>query len=232
MYQLFPVNLDLKDRKCLVIGGGRVAERKVRSLLHCGAEVWVASPELTEGLEKLVEEGAVHFVSRCYATEDLDGCFLVISAADDREVNSRVADDCLARNIPVNVVDDPVRCSFTVPSVLRRGPLCIAVSTTGKSPLLAKKIREELEDLFGPEYAEFLELMGEIRNRVIKNVPDKETRRRIFECLVNSDILELVREKTQDTGQVEARERGSGGARRRESLEKLIEEQITQCMSS
>lgn len=210
MYRFFPIAFNLRNRKCLVVGGGRVAERKVRSLLQCGAEVWVVSPELTGGLEKLAEEGAINLVSRRYAAEDLDGCFLVISAADDRSINSRVADDCFARNILVNVVDDPARCSFTVPSVLRRGSLCITVSTEGKSPLLAKKIREELEDLFGPEYAEFLDLMGEVRSRVIRDIPDAETRRRIFECLINSDILELIREGRKE----------------------LIEERIAQCMSS
>jgi len=209
MYHSFPVNLNLRDRKCVVVGGGRVAERKVRSLLHCGAEIWVVSPELTGELEKLAEEGAINFVNRHYTAGDLDGCFLVISAADDREVNSGVADDCFARNIPVNVVDDPARCSFTVPSILRRGSLCVAVSTEGKSPLLAKKIREELESLFGPEYAEFLELMGDVRSRVIRYIADAETRRRIFECLINSDILELIRSGKKE----------------------LVEEKVTRCMS-
>jgi len=209
MYHSFPVNLNLRDRKCVVVGGGRVAERKVRSLLQCGAEIWVVSPELTGELEKLAEEGAINFVNRHYTAGDLDGCFLVISAADDREVNSGVADDCFARNIPVNVVDDPARCSFTVPSILRRGSLCVAVSTEGKSPLLAKKIREELESLFGPEYAEFLELMGDVRSRVIRYIADAETRRRIFECLINSDILELIRSGKKE----------------------LVEEKVTRCMS-
>jgi precorrin-2 dehydrogenase/sirohydrochlorin ferrochelatase len=201
MDHLFPVNLNLRDRKCLVVGGGRVAERKVKSLLQCGAEIWVVSPELTGELEKLAEEGAISFVSRHYVAEDLDGCFLVISAADDREANFSVADDCFARNIPVNVVDDPARCSFTVPSILRRGSLCVAVSTEGNSPLLAKKIREELENLFGPEYAEFLELMGNVRSQVIRDVADAETRRRIFECLINSDILELIKKSKEQSGE-------------------------------
>ena len=210
MYNFFPVNLNLRGRKCLVVGGGRVAGRKVKSLLQCGADILVVSPELTEELGKLVAEGAINFVNRHYIAEDMDDCFIVISAADDSKVNSRVADDCFARNIPINVVDDPARCSFTVPSVLRRGSLCIAVSTDGKSPLLSKKIREDLEELFEPEYAEFLELMGEIRSRVIRDVPDKETRRRIFECLINSDVLELIKKGKKE----------------------LIEERIAQCMLS
>lgn len=209
MYQYFPININLQDCKCLVVGGGRVAERKVMSLLECGAMVWVVSPELTQNLEKLALEGLINYLNREYEPDDLEDCVLVISAADDQQINFRVASDCFSRNILVNVVDDPEICNFTVPSVLRRGSLCIAISTDGKSPALAKKIREELENLFGTEYAEFLELLGEIRNKVLRDVPDGEDRRKIFECLTNSNILELIRE-----GQKE-----------------LIEEQVVRCMS-
>ena len=210
MYNFYPISLDLKNRKCLVVGGGRVAERKVRSLLQCGAHVWVVSPELTGELQKLAAEGTISFVRRHYATEDLEECFLVISAVDDHEINSRVANDCSERSILVNVVDDPPRCLFAVPSVLRRGSLCIAVSTDGKSPLLARRIREELESLFGAEYDEFLEIMGEVRSRVLREIPDKEERRRIFECLINSDLLKLIREGERD----------------------LVEERVAECMLS
>ena len=225
MQHLFPVNLNLRDRKCLIVGGGRVAERKVRSLLQCEADIWIVSPELTDELVKLVQEDKITHINRHYKIEDLDDCFLVVSAVDDREVNSRVAHECFQRNIPINVVDDPVRCTFTVPSVLRRGPLCISVSTTGKSPLLARKIREQLEELFGVGYAEFLELMGEIRNRVLEDVPDGEKRRRIFECLIDSDILELMRKKIQDTGR-KAQDVGQS------DIDRLIDERIAKCMSS
>jgi len=185
MYNYYPVYLSIRARKCLVIGGGKVAERKVKSLLGCRADVWVVSPSLTEGLTELTEANQIHYLPREYSLEDLEGCFLVISATDDEDTNRKVADDCLACNIPVNVVDEPDKCSFIVPSVMRRGDLCIAVSTGGKSPLLARKIRERLEELFGPEYAEYLELMGVLRKKIIREVHDKESRRKIFECLVN-----------------------------------------------
>jgi len=209
MYQYYPVNLNLQNRKCLVVGGGHVAERKVESLLSCGAVIWVVSPTLTQNLEKLADEGSINYLNREYTSGDLEGCFLVISAADDQQVNFKVANDCFSRNILVNIVDDPEICNFIVPSVLRRGSLCIAISTDGKSPTLAKKIREDLESLFGTEYAEFLELMGEIRNQVLRDVPDGEDRRKVFECLINSDILDYIRK-----GQKE-----------------LIEKQIARCMS-
>jgi len=222
---LFPVNLNLKARKCLVVGGGRVAERKVTSLLQCGAEIWIASPKLTEKLGKLVKEDRVNFAGTHYETEYLQGCFLVISAVDDPLVNARVADDCFARDIPVNAVDDPERCSFTVPSVLRRGSLCIAISTDGKSPLLSRRIREELEDSFGPEYAEFLDLMGEIRSQVIRDVPDIEERRRIFECLIDSDILELIRKNTGS-------KKNGGAGNISHDLRRIIDEKVAQCILS
>jgi precorrin-2 dehydrogenase/sirohydrochlorin ferrochelatase len=222
MGNLFPVNLNLHGRKCLVVGGGSVAERKVKSLLQCGAEIWIVSPEFASELEKLAGQNKINLIHRHYDTEDLQNCFLVVSAADDPSVNSRVADDCFARNIPVNVVDDPARCSFTVPSVLRRGSLCIAVSTGGNSPLLARKIREEMEELFGPEYARFLELMGEIRSKVIRDIPDIQTRRMVFECLINSDILELIRR---------SEELRSMSKDQNDALNDLIEKRIMQCVS-
>jgi precorrin-2 dehydrogenase/sirohydrochlorin ferrochelatase len=230
MDNLFPVNLNLRGRKCLVVGGGRVAERKVKSLLQCGAEIWIVSPEFTSGLERLSGQSNINLIHRHYDTEDLQNCFLVISAADDPSVNSRVADDCFARNIPVNVVDDPARCSFTVPSVLRRGSLCIAVSTEGNSPLLARKIREEMENSFGSEYARFLELMGEVRGKVIRYIPDIEARRRIFEYLINSDILELMRrsEALRSMSKVQNEEELNP---KLAALNELIEKRIMQCMS-
>ncbi len=209
MYNFYPVYLSLCSKKCLVIGGGTVAERKVKSLFECGADVWVVSYSLTEGLGKLVEENQINYLHREYLPGDLEDCFLVISATDDSDTNKKVADDCFARNIPVNVVDEPDRCSFIVPSVMRRGDLCIAVSTGGKSPLLARKIRERLETLFGTEYAEYLELMGMLRKKIIQEVPDRQSRRKIFECLVNSDILELIQK-----GQRE-----------------LVKEKVAQCLS-
>lgn len=222
MEHLFPVNLNLRGRKCLIVGGGRVAERKVTSLLQCGAKIWIASPKLTEKLGKLIKADKISFAGVSYETEYLQGCALVISAVDDPSVNTRVADDCFARSIPVNVVDDPERCSFTVPSVLRRGSLCIAISTDGKSPLLSRRIREKLEGSFGLEYAEFLDIMGEIRSRVIKDVPEIEKRRKIFECLVDSNILELLRENIEensDAGDIP------------HDLRRIIDEKVAQCVS-
>lgn len=194
MYNFYPIYLNLKNQKCLVVGGGKVAERKVQSLLECGADVHVVSPELTPVLQELAREGKITYVKRGYATTDLEGAFLVIGSTNDERVNKRIADDCFERNMPVNIVDDPPKCNFIVPAVVRQGSLSISISTDGKSPVLARKIRERFEEEFGPEYASFLELMGDLRKKIIATVPEESERRQIFEELAECGILELLKE--------------------------------------
>jgi len=189
----YPVYLNLKDKKCLVVGGGKVAERKVNSLLDCGARVYVVSPRLTEQLTMAAAEGRITSVRRNYTATDLEDAFLVIGATDNHKINSRVADDCSERNILVNIVDSQAGCNFIVPAVVRQGPLCISISTEGKSPMLARKIREDLESAFGPEYSEFLDLMGNVREHIIRSVPEADRRREMFYRLVYSDIIDLLR---------------------------------------
>lgn len=198
MNSFYPIYINLNQQTCLVVGGGHVAERKVQALLDSGARVKVVSPVLTEQLRHWVAAGAVEYIDREYQSHDLPGAFLVISATDREAVNQQVANDCFKQGILVNVVDDPPKCNFYVPSVVRRGALSIAVSTNGRSPLLAAKIRRQLERQFGPEYGEFLELMGEVRREVLSRVADGDERRVIFEELVNSDILTLLKEKKYD----------------------------------
>ena len=190
----YPVYLNLKDKKCLVVGGGKVAERKVNSLLDCGARVYVVSPRLTEWLTEAAADGRIISVRRNYSATDLEDAFLVIGATNNQKINCRVADDCSERNILVNIVDSPAGCNFIVPAVLRQGPLCISVSTEGKSPMLARKIREDLESAFGTEYSEFLDLMGNVREHIIGSVPEADRRRDIFYRLVYSDIIDLLRD--------------------------------------
>ncbi len=199
MKNFYPIYLNLKNQKCLVVGGGKVAERKVQSLLECGARVFLVSPEITPGLQQMVEDGRITYVQRGYTTTDLEGSFLVIGSTNDERTNQRVADDCFDRNILVNIVDDPPKCNFIVPAVVRQGSLSISISTDGKSPFLARKIREKLENDFGPEYARFLDLMGELRQRIISTVPQEAVRRQMFEELVKSDILELIKAGKDET---------------------------------
>jgi precorrin-2 dehydrogenase/sirohydrochlorin ferrochelatase len=187
------VSLDLENKKCLVAGGGNVAERKVRSLLECGALVSVVSPVITPALASMAEEGLILYRRGHYQSSDLDGVFLVFGATGREEVNRQIAEDCAGLGLIVNIVDDPAKCSFYVPATVRRGHLAIAVSTGGKSPLLARKIREELELVYGPQYAEFLEILGALREEVIKNVSDPGKKKKILEDLLSDDILDMLK---------------------------------------
>ncbi|SHE86468.1 precorrin-2 dehydrogenase/sirohydrochlorin ferrochelatase family protein [Desulforamulus putei] len=198
MENLYPIFVKLEGQLCLVVGGGKVAERKVGSLLECGARVRLVSPEVTVPIKEWADQGKLELRQRQYQTSDLEGVFLVFAATNREEVNRRVAEECSARSLAVNVVDDPGACNFFVPSVIRRGKLAIAVSTGGASPALAAKIRRQLELQFGPEYQEFMDILTEVRRQVLKGVADIQQRKRIFNDLVESDILDLLRKKKYD----------------------------------
>lgn len=191
---LYPVGLDLSGLACLVVGGGDVAERKALGLLRAGARVTVVAPTIAPGLHASVEAKAISWLERMYGSDDLEGASLVMAATDDESVNRQVSDDARRRRIPVNVCDRPELCSFTVPAVLRQGDLTVAVFTGGQSPMLARRIREELEQHFGPEYAEFLAMLGELRQRLPDEVPDIGRRQAIYRTLVDSDARELLRQ--------------------------------------
>ena len=162
----YPVVLDLDDRPVLVVGGGAVAERKVEGLLAAGAAVTVVSPRVTVSLAMLADEGRISVRFRSYRPADLRGRALVFAATDDRAVNAMVAADARRRRIWVNAADDPEHCDFLLPSVLRRGSLLVSVTTGGRSPALARVVREELERVFGSDYALLTELAGEVRREL------------------------------------------------------------------
>ena len=164
----YPVFLNLSGKKCVVVGGGKVAGRKVGALLECGAEVTVVSPELCEELKGLVEAGEITAAVRPYRSGDLKGSAVVIAATGTRSVNVEIVNEARKRGIPVNVVDDPDYSDFIVPSCLKRGDITIAVSTSGKSPALARKIRENLEKNIGGEYAALALLTAEVRTDIKK----------------------------------------------------------------
>ncbi len=189
----YPINLDLEKKRCIVIGGGNVAERKVKRLLDCNAVVTLISPEVSSGIIRLRKTKKIKVEMRRVALKDLKGAQLVISASDDRKVNASVSDYCHRNNILINVVDSPKECNFILPSIVTRGDLSIAISTGGVSPALSKKIRQDLEKRFGIEYAKFLRLMKKARPRVIKGVKNAGSRKTIFEKIVKSNILVLIK---------------------------------------
>lgn len=188
----YPVFLKIKNRKCVVIGGGDVAERKVQSLVDSGAAVTVISPTLTAVLQELAGQGAIEVLQRNYEKGDLKGAFVAIAATDDVETNRQVFHEADEAGSLVNVVDDPENCNFIVPAVARRGDLMIAISTCGRSPALARWIRQEMEDEFLPDYEELLTLLSEIRTKLDQD--GKRLPAAVWQQRVVPELLPLIRQ--------------------------------------
>jgi precorrin-2 dehydrogenase/sirohydrochlorin ferrochelatase len=190
----YPIQLDICNRPCLVVGGGAVGSRKVSTLLACGARVTVVSPEATDELRRAAGQGRITLNLREYASSDIEGMFLVVGATDDEDLNRRVSADAEHRKILCNIADRPDKCNFILPAVIARGDLVITVSTSGKSPALAKKLRRDIGRQFGEEYAVLLKLLGAARKRLLAEAHAPEAHKPLFERIVDSDILELIRE--------------------------------------
>ena len=194
----YPINVNLAHRRCLVIGGGAVAERKVETLLEFGAEVVVIAPEISPGLSDLVSRRLIqHFASSYQSdlsdpTDPSDRPFLVFAATDDREVNKQVSADCQSRGILVNVADDPELCTFFVPANVRRGDLIVSISTSGKSPAMARWLRERLEATLGLEYGRLADILGALRSEVKAKYRDPGDRTQAYLRILNSDVLTLL----------------------------------------
>ncbi|MDP3790920.1 MAG: bifunctional precorrin-2 dehydrogenase/sirohydrochlorin ferrochelatase [Candidatus Omnitrophota bacterium] len=195
MAKYYPINLCLKNKKCLVIGAGVVAERKIRRLLGSGALVSVVSPVSTPALKALWKKKKIVFKNRKFDLRDLSGAYMVIAATTDRSVNSAASSYCLKNNILVNVVDSPEECSFILPSVIRRGALTISISTDGVSPALSKKIRQDLDKVFGPEYADYLRIMKDLRPKVREKIKNMKSRKCFFKETLKGQIFDLLRQK-------------------------------------
>jgi precorrin-2 dehydrogenase/sirohydrochlorin ferrochelatase len=191
----YPIYLDISNKQCAIVGGGDVAERKVQRLLECGANVIVIAKALTPALKTMTTEGKIDWIDSDYDEIHIRDAFLVVGATDRDDINARIAADAGKKNILVNIVDDPEKCNFILPSLFRQGDLSIAISTGGKSPALAKKLREELEAVYGPEYKTLLTILGKLRERIISKGQSCDKNKMLFESLVNSDILDFIREK-------------------------------------
>lgn len=189
----YPIFLRVARRLCLVIGGGTVAEHKIQALLKSGAQVTVISPTLTPTLAALASAGQITHHCRAYADGDLRGFVLAVAATDDHALHTQIVRDARASGVLLNVVDRPELCDFIVPSIVERGDLVIATSTSGTSPALAKRIRHDLEQTFGPEYDLALQLLGRLRRRLAGGSWTPAERRRIFATLVDSPLLEYLR---------------------------------------
>ena len=189
----YPVHLDIKNRNCLVVGGGAVGTRKVNTLLACGARVIVVSPDPTRQLKKMAAEGSITLRERAYRNVDLKDMLLVIGATDDEKLNRQISEEAEQIGILCNIADRPEVCNFILPAVVQRGDLVITISTSGQSPALAKRLRRKLEAQFGEEYADFLLLMGAIRKKLLSQAHEPEAHKALFNQLIDSDLIELLR---------------------------------------
>ena len=206
----FPIYLEMSGRRCLVIGGGTVAERKAAALLDAGAEVTVLSPDVTEMIAYWLKQNAISVMPRHYQAGDLARFDLVFVATDDAQVNAAVYREGRSYGIWVNSADDPARCDFILPSVLRRGELTVAVSTAGHSPALARTIREDLELYFTPEYESLAALAAEVRNELLQrsvSVPFEAWRRALSgdvrQFLMRGDYMRAKNQLLYELGVVE-----------------------------
>ncbi len=162
----YPAFLSLEDRPCLVVGGGPIAERKVKGLLEAGARVALVSPTVTPRLRRRIDKGQFKYSNREFRSSDLDGMYLLITATDDMPLNRRIGIEGRDRGLIVNVVDDPDYCDFIAPSIVRRGDITFAISTGGASPALARWLRRQIEEQFPPEYGGLAKVMAKVRLQV------------------------------------------------------------------
>ncbi len=179
--------LRLTGRRCVVVGGGEVGLEKVEGLLACDGDVVLVAPEAEPALAELAAEGSIRWERRAYEPADLERTFIAIAATSDTDVNIRVFDDAERRAMLVNVVDVPPLCNFILPAIVRTGPLAIAISTAGASPALAKRMKREVSELFGEEYARLAVLLNEARGWAKGTLPTYQDRKAFFEGIVNGD---------------------------------------------
>lgn len=195
---LYPAMLRLRGQRCLVVGAGDVAARKVEALLACGAEVVVVAPEVGEALQALATAGQITVHQRPFHPSDLKGSRLAIAATDSPELNRTVAEEARKAGVWVNVVDEPALCDFVAPAVVRRGPVVVAISTGGASPALAAALRRQLEEAVGPAYGVLAERLRALRPWVQRRLPRPEDRRAFWRAALAPEVLRWAQEGRVD----------------------------------
>ncbi|HUJ90386.1 MAG TPA: bifunctional precorrin-2 dehydrogenase/sirohydrochlorin ferrochelatase [Syntrophorhabdales bacterium] len=188
----YPLFFDLTGRLCLVVGGGRVADRKVRSILKCGARVHVICPQACKSIRALHHTRKIKLTERAYRPADLQGATLVFAATNDIQTNLRVSQDARKKQIPVNVADSPDLCDFIVPAVVTQGSVIIAISTSGTLPMLARKLREEIERQLSKDLARYAVKVGRLRKLLMERVGDRKKRQKILKEISAAGISELA----------------------------------------
>jgi precorrin-2 dehydrogenase/sirohydrochlorin ferrochelatase len=193
-----PIHLDIRNKRVVVAGGGAVAERKCQTLLNAGARVRVIAPLIVDSLEKLRNEGLIEHLARKYRSGDLGSAVLAFAATNCRETNRALVDEAVQLGIPVNCLDAPGISTFVSPAVVVRGDLLFTVSTGGRSPALAAKIRGELEERFGDEYAEAVDILGAIREKLLTGKKNRQYNKGLLKLLVSHDLPKLLKNRSYD----------------------------------
>ncbi len=206
-----PLFTSLKNRRCVVVGGGAIALRKAHLLARAGANVFVVAPQIHSDLAQLAKDSGGDCISRVYQSGDIENTALVIAATDDEAVNAQVSRDAQVRHIPVNVVDNPALCSVTLPSIIDRSPLMIAIGSGGQSPVLARQLRAKIESLIPSAYGRLAHLVGKFRHRAAQRFPDVDTRRKFWEEILEGPVAEFVLAGREEAAESELDQRLSAG---------------------
>ncbi len=193
--EYYPAFLAVTGRRCVIVGGGKIAERKALSLMRAGAEVTIISPEITTGLEGYRKKGLINHIRRHYRKGDLKSAFLAIAATDSEQTNRKIVADAEIYHVLLNVVDNPSLCNFIVPSVVIRDPLTIAVSTGGISPAMARTVRREIEAAYGTDFSKYLGFLREIRQRAIKEIRNSRKRKRFLKEIASEKMVSSLRQE-------------------------------------
>ena len=193
-FPYYPIFIDVENRDVLIIGGGAVCARKAETMMRYGARVTIVAPEVTDEISGWANDGRIKLTRKEYDEADLEGASIVIASTDDACINARIARDCRRRKIPVNVVDVTHLCEFIVPAIVQQGSIQLAVSTGGKSPALARTLKENLQKFVGPEYAELNDLLGTLRPAAKKVLPTDADRKRFFDGILAQGVLDMLRD--------------------------------------
>ena len=197
MTSYYPVYLNLRGRRCVIVGGGTVAEGKIARLLDSGAEIRVVSPDATPGIRQFVADGSVQWEERKYRDGDLEGAFIAIAATNVREVNRRIFEEANERGVMLNAVDDPPNCSFIAPSIVQRGPVTLAISTGGVSPALARKLRESLQSSDDLAWADLSGVMAVARSHLREAGLLSTIDPQRWQCCITPELLTMAQEGQQ-----------------------------------
>jgi siroheme synthase-like protein len=193
MSAYYPILLDLRGKRCVIFGGDKTAEGKVRGLVEANADLTLVSPSVTPAIMELIDSGAITWERREYRSGDLEGVFVAMAALEGKESNQAIWEEAEARGLLINSVDDPAHCNFILPANLWRGDLVVSVSSSGKSPTLASTVRNQIAEVIGPEYGELLDILGQLRPQVMDRYAEMSTRTALWRRIVQSDALDHLR---------------------------------------